>query len=262
MIKQLTHIIISPLVTIIWVIVLALVLRWSVVEIYRIPLSDMLPTILPHDYITINKMAYGLRLPFSSPYTIQWSHPARGDVIVFRTPFDSKYLSIRRVIGLPGDHILVKNDIVYLNEKQILHTIPNRRAKDFSWIKDEAFSNEGITENKNHYGHWEEHLSGRAHSILLKKNKSRGLVFGPYHIPPGYYFVMGDHRDRSQDSRTWPVQKSGDNEKYTNLVSESDILGRANRILISCQQTIPVLDFLCHPKFIRWNRIFLSIYYQ
>ena len=237
MIKQLTYII-NPVITIIWVIILALILRWSVVEIYRIPLSDMLPTILPHDHIIINKMAYGLRTPFFSSYMIQWSHPARGDVVVFRTPFNSKYLSIRRIIGLPGDYLLIKNDTIYLNGQEIPHLMPEKRAKDFSWIKDSHFSDEGITEDKSHYEHWEEHLSNRAHSILLKKHKPHTLVFGPYHIPSGHYFVMGDHRDRSQDSRTWPAQRSGDSKKYVNLVSESDILGRANRILISCQRTI------------------------
>ena len=185
---------------------LALILRWSVLEVYVIPLPEMMPTLFSNDHVIVNKLAYGLQAPFLSGYISQWSEPKRGDVIVFRSPFDSDSLSIRRVIGLPEDRIFFENGNLYVNEEKIRKRIPSKRKKDFSWVRDEDFSDEGMTEDKSHYIHWEETLSRATYSILLKKKKKGYLIFGPYRVPSRYYFVMGDHRDQSQDSRTWPAR--------------------------------------------------------
>ena len=330
-----------------WVILLALVLRWSVLEVYVIPLQGMIPTLFPNDHVIVNKMAYGLQMPFLSRYTSKWSQPKRGDVIVFRSPFDPDSLSIRRVIGLPGDRIFYENGNLYVNEKKILKQVPIKRRKDFSWVRDADFSDNGITEDKSHYVHWEENLFGMYHSILLKRKKKGYLIFGPYHLPPSYYFVMGDHRDRSQDSRTWPAQIKRARGKVTfsrtnkesvvfipkgtllrtsntempeyfetehpvkldglfvdvnvkakkaglagnvragqinviesrlskrlhvsnalaltggedqNLVFESDILGRVDRVWFSCEKTLPIIVFLCDPRYVRWNRTFFPVH--
>ncbi len=346
MIKSL-HRFFGQFLVLIWVILLALILRWSAIEVYVIPFSDMLPTIFAYDHIMVNKLAYGLRFPFVSSYLARWSYPKRGDVIVFRTPFDSRFLSVRRVIGVPGDRLFFENGRSYLNGKQIPQNPPLKKAKDFLWIKDEHFSDNGITEDKNHYAHWEETVSNLSYSILLKKKRASSLIFGPYRIPKGYYFVMGDHRDRVQDSRTWPsglkkakgkvtffrtqrgpkikipkgtlLRTDHRNPEYfetlqstqlthlsvdvlaqarfagfrgnvlsqqirlvegnfpsslkvnnsqafiggedKNMVHESNILGRAERVLLSCEQIFDMLDFLCRPQSIRWGRSFLSIYY-
>ena len=195
-----------PILTTAWLILLALVLRWSVLEVYIMPFHGMMPTLLPNDHIISNKLAYGLRIPFSSHYLSQWSRPKRGDVIVFRSPFDLRSLSIRRVVGVPGDRIFFENGSLYVNEKKIAKQVPNKRKQDWSWLRDEDFSDEGLTEDKSHYTHWEESLSHYSYSILLKKKQQDYLIFGPYSVPMGYYFVMGDHRDRAQDSRTWPAR--------------------------------------------------------
>ncbi len=195
-----------PFLTIAWLILLALVLRWSVLEVYIMPFHGMMPTLLPNDHVISNKLAYGLRVPFSSHYLSQWSLPRRGEVIVFRSPFDRRSLSIRRVVGVPGDRIFFENGSLYVNEQKIAKQVPDRRKKDWSWLKDEDFSDEGLTEDKSHYRHWEESLSHYSYSILLKRKKQDYLIFGPYSVPKGYYFVMGDHRDRAQDSRTWPAR--------------------------------------------------------
>ena len=189
-----------------WVILLALTLRWSVLEIYVMPLTGMMPTLFANDHLIVNKMAYGLRAPFSSYYISQWAEPRRGDVIVFRSPFDRGSLSIRRVIGVPGDRVFFERGNLYVNEQRTPKRPPTRRKKDFSWVRDEDFSDGGLTEDKSHYAHWEEELSDFTYSVLLKKKQKSYLIFGPYRVPPRYYFVMGDHRDQAQDSRTWPAR--------------------------------------------------------
>ena len=210
----------------IWVVLLALVLRWSVLEVYVMPLQGMMPTLFVNDHVIVSKLAYGLRVPFLDYYISQWSRPKRGDVVVFRAPFDSRSLSIRRVIGIPGDRIFFENGNLYVNEQQITKQIPSERKKDFSWVRDEDFSDEGMTEDKSHYVHWEEILSNSPYSILLKKKKKGYLIFGPYRIPPRYYFVMGDHRDYSQDSRTWParIQKAKGRVTFSRADTGSAVL--------------------------------------
>ncbi len=187
-------------------ILLALFLRWTVMEIYVLPFHGMMPTLFPNDHLITNKLAYGLRLPFLTDYILRWSAPKRGEVIVFRSPFDTGSLSIRRVVGIPGDRIFFENGNLYINEKRIIKKTPSKVKKDFLWVRDEDFSAGGLTEDKSHYTHYEEKLSDITYSVLLNKKKRGYLIFGPYLIPPEYYFVMGDHRDRSQDSRTWPAR--------------------------------------------------------
>ena len=190
----------------IWVVLLALVLRWSVLEVYVIPETGMMPTLFANDHIFVNKLAYGFRLPFFKSFLIEWSRPRRGDIVVFRSPFDPGSLSIRRVVGLPGDRIFFEHGNLYVNEKKVEKKTPVQRAGDFSWVRDEDFSDAGMTADKSHYVHWEESISGRSYSVLLQKSQKAYLIFGPYRIPPKRYFVIGDHRDRVQDSRTWPSQ--------------------------------------------------------
>lgn len=226
MIKKLIYFV-QTLCIVAWIAVLALSFRWSILEIYMIPQQGMMPTLFAGDYVMVNKLSYGLKLPFSSYYISQWNSPQRGDVIVFNSPFNSHSLSIRRVIGVPHDIIVFKNGDLYINDKKIIKQIPSERKQDFSWVQDSDFSAGGITEDKSHYAHWQETLSHSTYSILLQKQKIGYVIFGPYRIPAHHYFVMGDHRDRSQDSRTWPSKL----QKATGKVTFFGLPGQKNVVI-------------------------------
>ncbi len=191
---------------VLWIVLLALWVRISVVEVYRIPETGMMPTLMEGDRVFAGKLAYGLRLPFIKSFVARWSRPQRGDVIVFRSPFDKSSLSVRRVVGLPGDRVFFEHGNLYINEHKIIKKNPGKRKKDLSWIKDKDFFDTGRGMGKSDFVHKEEHLFTRSYSVLLKKKKLGYLIFGPYLIAEGHYFVLGDHRDFTQDSRTWPAQ--------------------------------------------------------
>ena len=115
----------------VWVVLIALVLRWSMLEVYMIPISEMMPTLFINDHIIVNKMAYGLKIPFSNKYLSKWSSAQRGDVIIFKSPFDSSSVSISRVVGVPGDRIFFEGDSLYLNENKILKKKTDKAHKGF-----------------------------------------------------------------------------------------------------------------------------------
>ena len=268
-----------------YLILLALTLRWSVLEVYVMPFNGMMPSLFAGDHVFVNKMAYGLRAPFFSQYFATWSPPKRGDIIVFRSPFDRKSLSIRRVVGIPGDKIFFEDDHLWLNGQKIPLTLPNDRKKDFSWVRDQDFSDGGLTEDKSHYTHYEEQLADSVYSVLIRKKKAQHLVFGPYLVPPQHYFVLGDNRDRAQDSRTWPktmpktrtkrlkqTQDQGAEGGITtegnpqgedqNLVFFPDILGRLSYVWFSCEKNLKIIPSLCDFRTIRWNRTLFSVHHR
>ena len=115
----------------IWIILLALVLRWSVMEVYVIPETGMMPTLFANDHIFVNKLAYGLRLPFLRSVSLKWSQPRRGDIILFRAPFNHQFLSIRRVVGLPGDRVFFEHGNLYINEKKLANRFQLKEPKIF-----------------------------------------------------------------------------------------------------------------------------------
>ncbi|MGD8430496.1 MAG: signal peptidase I [Ectothiorhodospiraceae bacterium] len=165
------------------VILAVLVIRSFVVEPFRIPSGSMVPTLLAGDFILVNKFAFGLRLPVLHTRILGDGKPERGDVVVFRYPVDPSQDYIKRVIGLPGDHIRYVHKKLYINgkpmdQKEIGHYPPAPRAV--------------LTQ---------EDLSGVDHRILLYGSApDRGFS---YTVPPNSYFMMGDNRDRSSDSRFW-----------------------------------------------------------
>ncbi len=198
------------------VILFVFVLRSFIVEPFRIPSGSMLPTLQNGDLILVNKFEYGIRLPVIDKKVIELGSPKRGDVLVFRYPVDPKVDYIKRVIGLPGDEVLYQNKTLYVNGQQVPHT----RAGDFY-----------EPDRSSYVGRYTEQLGDAKYSILLNKQASQGLmpiIDFPYRthcqymqngvrcsVPDGHYFMMGDNRDNSLDSRYW------------GFVPEQNIVGRA-----------------------------------
>ncbi len=143
---------------------LTLVIRTFAVQAYRIPSGSMLETLQIGDQLLVNRLAYGLFVPFKDDPVVSWSTPQRGDVIVFEYPMDPSKDFIKRVIGVPGDKVSMQDKVLYVNGAKM----------------DEPYV---------------QHIDA---SIDPRRDN-----FGPVEVPPGKYFVMGDNRDDSRDSRFW-----------------------------------------------------------
>jgi signal peptidase I len=186
------------------VILIVFLLRSFLVEPFKIPSSSMVPTLLVGDFILVNKFTYGVRLPVVNRKIVELGSPKRGDVMVFRFPEDPSLDYIKRVVGLPGDRIEYRGKRVTVNGQPA----PTRQVDDFLSKERMQFSRRFV-----------ETLEGTAHEILIDEDApafaapSRSFPFASnctYNtavlacaVPPGYYFVMGDNRDNSSDSRVW-----------------------------------------------------------
>jgi len=191
-------------------------LRSFVVEPFKIPSGSMIPTLLVGDLILVNKFTYGIRLPVINTRVVSLGSPQRGDVMVFRYPRDPSVDYIKRVVGVPGDKIEFENNRLRINGEPVSLT-------DAGEFYD--------TERLAYFHQYAEKLGEVEHKILTDLEKPLPLPIMdpvPYHerctsegmrlaceVPPGHYFVMGDNRDNSQDSRFW------------GFVPDENIVGRA-----------------------------------
>ena len=196
------------------VILIVFLLRSFLVEPFKIPSSSMVPTLLVGDFILVNKFTYGIRLPVINRKVVPLNEPARGDVMVFRYPEDPSLDYIKRVVGLPGDKVEYRNKRLTINGRPVAV----RQIDDYLSRERMQFSRRYI-----------ETLGGVEHEILLEDDapaavlptraaggncnyNTSGLTCT---VPPGHYFVMGDNRDNSSDSRVW------------GFVPDENIVGRA-----------------------------------
>ena len=179
------------------VLLFVLVIRSFVFEPFRIPSGSMMPTLLEGDFIFVKKYSYGLRLPVTETKFIETGEPQRGDVIVFRLPSDPSVNYIKRVVGLPGDTVVYERHRLTINGE----VIPLDRTE-------RIFGQRAV---------YLEDLDGRVHDILVTSPEFSARD-GTYRVPEGQYFVMGDNRDHSKDSR------------YIDSIPEKFLVGEAVRI--------------------------------
>src|SRR5580658_4406333 len=207
-----------------------LLLRSFVFEPFRIPSDSMMPTLLDGDFIIVNKYAYGLRLPVINQKIIAVGEPQRGDVVVFRWPVDPSVNFIKRLVGLPGDHVEVRDNHITVNGRPVPAEVNAGRFNDGCYVN--------FTLSK-------EHLGGHDHDAIFcpvaidhqpllpgcNRGGVRGFVCGDEDapgerrvplfvgdVPAGQYLMMGDNRDNSDDGRSW------------GFVPEQNLVGKATRI--------------------------------
>ena len=172
------------------VFVIVLALRSFLVEPFRIPSGSMMPTLLIGDFILVNKFTYGIRLPILDKKIVELGFPQRGDVVVFRYPEDPSTPFIKRVVGIPGDRISYYNKVLYVNGD------PAAQSELGTYV--------GTGKGANMTGaSLKSEMSGQFEYRILLQQTPYPAMEGEIVIPDGNYFVLGDNRDNSRDSRYW-----------------------------------------------------------
>ncbi len=198
------------------VIVVVFLLRSFLFEPFRIPSGSMLPTLQNGDLILVNKYEYGVRLPIIDRKVVEVGNPARGDVVVFRYPVDPSIDYIKRVVGVPGDTVEYRDKTLFINGQRV----EAERSGDYY-----------EPDRSSYVGRYTEKLGDVSHEILLNRQQRQSYMpisNFPHRencsynngsvrctVPPGHYFMMGDNRDNSLDSRYW------------GFVPDDHIVGRA-----------------------------------
>lgn len=212
------------------VLVLVLVIRSFVVQNYEVPSGSLEPTIQPTEFLLVNQFSYGLRLPVSGTKILPIGEPKRGDIVVFKWPVNPQVDFIKRVVGLPGDTISYQNKTLFINGQE-MKQVELKPAFD---------KENGMLVAQTEM--YREDFDGHVHLIYRTPGK-KDFSFQGLKVPKGEYFVMGDNRDNSEDSRYW------------GFVPENALEGKAEYILFSLSQD-PGKSFWNR---IRWGRMFNKI---
>jgi signal peptidase I len=170
-----------------------------------VPSGSMEPSIRPGELVLVNKLAYDLKVPFTTWRLAEWAGPERGDVVVLYSPADGERL-VKRVVGLPGDTVEMRDERLWINGRALEYSA----AKPADLAGAEASAVVAT-----------EHLGARPHALKILPGKPALRSFAPVRVPAGQYFVLGDNRDNSNDSR------------YIGLIDRARIIGRASAVVAS-----------------------------
>jgi signal peptidase I len=209
-------------------IAILMAVRSAIADWNDVPTGSMNPTIVQGDRVFVNKLAYDLKVPFTTWHLAQWSNPKRGDIVVFFSPADGMRL-VKRVIGVPGDKIELADDRLLINgHPSVYDPLPMETGHDVPPDQD------GLRV------YAEEKAGGiPAHPVTIRPQRPALRTFGPKIVPAGEYFMMGDNRDNSNDSR------------YYGTVARSRIVGRALMVVLSLDRQ--------HYFKPRWHRFFTEL---
>ena len=214
--------------------ILALVLfavRSSLADWNDVPTGSMKPTILEGDRVFVNKLAYDLKVPFTTWHLAEWANPQRGDIVVFYSPHDDKRL-VKRVVGLPGDVIELRHEQLVINGSPVDYT---PLGIEISGQLSEAERQQGLFATEKFPAH--------AHAVMAIPSLPAKRSFGPVRVPEGLYFMMGDNRDNSFDSR------------YFGMVERKRIVGKTTHVVLSLDKNnswIPRSQRFFRPLDAKW----------
>ena len=196
------------------VFLIVLIIRSFIVQPFRVPTGSLEPTVQPGDFILVNQFSYGLRLPVLHTKILKIGEPHRGDIVVFRYPAYPSVDYVKRVIGLPGDHIVYKNKVLTINGKKMNQKFL-RNGIDFEPAQGNMPIQHIPVQIK------QEQLNGITHLIQVRQHGSPEAGNYSFVVPKGDYFMMGDNRDNSADSRFW------------GFVPEKNLIGKAFLVWMS-----------------------------
>jgi signal peptidase I len=206
--------------------VIATSVKSSLADWNDIPSGSMQPTILVGDRVVVNKLAYDLKIPYTTRHLATWADPQRGDIVVFYSPKDGTRL-IKRVVGIPGDILSMRDNRLLINGEGV----------PYAPLQQGTVEHLGLA-HQERYQFFAENLAGTPHSVMFSPTRPSLTSFGPVTVPAGQYFMMGDNRDNSFDSR------------FLGFVKREEIVGRATMVALSRDGS-----FL-HP---RWWRFFKEL---
>ena len=204
-------------------ILIATSFRSAVADWNDVPTGSMIPTILEGERIFVNKLAYDLKVPFTKLRVAQWGDPQRGDVVICYSPVDGTRL-VKRVVGVPGDELAMRGNRLYVNGSPL----------DYGPADPQAGSELSTTQQARHRFYTED-LTGTRHTVMLTPGRPGRQDFDPLTVPEGQYFMMGDNRDNSADSR------------YFGFIDREQIDGRVQAVVAALDP-----DRHWRPRWSRW----------
>lgn len=205
------------------VLIVVLLIRSFVAQLYFVPSESLEPSVLPGDVILVSEFSYGLRLPVYRTQILKTGQPHTGDIVVFHWPVNPRVNYVKRVIGVPGDHISYVNKVLFINGKEMKQAPVSREHATQDIATGLLEPGKIMTEN----------LNGVVHEVLIHPNVKKTDFYNLI-VPQGHYFVMGDNRDDSDDSRFW------------GFVPEKNLMGKGQVIVMSWDH---------HNKHFRWSHV-------